>query len=90
MGDRQGESSQCDMTRKGHAVSECCETQVLDHGSALVISVVARVPSSVGGLLQEKHFLGGRDFFGGSIRFFVFVLVGVYRQAGRCFTSLVW
>lgn len=43
MGDRQGESSQCDKTRKGYAVSECCETQVLDHGWALVIRVVARV-----------------------------------------------
>ena len=43
MGDRQGESSQCDKTRKGHAVSECCETQVLDHGWALVIRVGTRV-----------------------------------------------
>ena len=55
MGDRQGESSQCDKTRKGYAVSECCETQVLDHGWALVIRVVPRVPSSVGGLPQEKN-----------------------------------
>lgn len=55
MGDRQGESSQCDKTRKGHAVSEYCETQVMDHGWALVIRVAISLPSSVGGLQQEKH-----------------------------------
>ena len=65
MGGRQGASSQCDKTRKGKAVSECYETQVLDHGWALVIRVVARVPSSVGWLPQEKHYQRGRDFFSG-------------------------
>ena len=64
MGDRQGESSQCDKTRKGKAVSECCETQVLDHGWALVIRVANSLPRSVGGLLQEKHISVWRDFFG--------------------------
>ena len=66
MGDRQGASSQCDKARKGKAVSGCCETQVLDHGLALVIRVVARVPSSVGWLLQEKDNQGRRDFFWGA------------------------
>ena len=51
----QGVPSQCDKTRKEDAVSECCETQVLDHGWALVIRVVARVPSSIRLPHQEKH-----------------------------------
>ena len=55
MGNRQGESSQCDKTRKEDAVSECCETQVMDHGWALVIRVGTSLPSSVGGVPQEKN-----------------------------------
>ena len=66
MGDRQGESSQCDKTRKGHAVSEWCETQVLDHGWALVIRVATSLPRSVRCLPQEKDFQRGRVFSGGT------------------------
>lgn len=67
MGDRQGASSHCDKARKEDAVSECCETQVLDHAWALVIRVGTSLPSSVGCLLQEKDIQGVKDFFWGGL-----------------------
>ena len=63
----QGVPSQCDKARKGYAVSECCETQEMDHGWALVIGVGTSLPSSVGCLLQEKDIQGVKDFFWGGL-----------------------
>ena len=78
MGDRQGESSQCDKARKGKAVSECCETQVLDHGWAQVIRVVPRVPSRVGACRKKSIFkLGG--ILLGFLRLFCAVSSSGYR-----------
>ena len=81
MGDRQGASSQCDKARKEFVVSECCETQVLDHGWALVICVGTSLPSSVGWLLQEKDNQGRRDFFWGGLTMTQFGL-GVRKYLG--------